>query len=502
MKVKALITATASALTMMAAGQASAAYVQPWTITGAETHTIRMGGATAQDKGLALLMRRLCAAGTMTQVSGNKQTAYFCDANGVDSLPIAAGTKIVMYKNSVSGSGSGVVPVSNAQAIPFLNLASLSQAQYQTPATCTYSTTAGTPDFADFQLYNCGTNIGTTSVAPDAGLSDVEPSLLGWVAGTSGSLTVSAGPQVLFGVPVSLNFYRALQTAQGKALDDTEANMPSLTMAQITAIWTGGIATPNLHLSDINGVKLANATGAAAFQLCRRKNGSGTLASARVFFTKEGCAASVKGMLSGADGDATAPAFPAGRIAEYGGTTGVLGCLNLSHSSGRYAIGMASMETKPGSAYTGDAFWGTDAGNWRYIKIEGYAPTTLNVAQTKYDFMMEATYQYRAAGNTFGPTLTASQTAFFDKIVSTNSSAAVIKELNTQFVHLFGQSGLMGKPSAGAPTAPSAAPAGVLTQAEVTANPVNTWTRQTGAAPNSCNPASIISKETGLNMLQ
>ncbi len=499
MKLKSIVTATASAVALLAAGQAAAVNVEPWQITGAETYTLLLGGATAQDKGIVLLMRRLCAAGTMTQVAGNKTNVFFCDANGVDSLPIAAGTRLVLYKNSSSGSSSGVNPVANSTTIPFINLASLTQAQYTDGVTCPISNIAATPDFADVKVYNCGNNVGVVNSVPNGGLSDVEPPLLGYVkttAPTNNELLSQAGPQVVFGVPVSLNFYRALQAAQGKALDDTEANMPSLTKAQITGIWTGGIPSP-IFFSDITGTKLA----AASFERCRRKNGSGTLASTRAYFTAEGCSIyPTKLMSPGNDGDATAPALPAGVVAEYGGTTGVLGCLNASNAGGKYGIGMASMETVPGSAYTSDAVWGTDAGNWRYIKVSGYAPTLLNVAQSKYDFVMEASWNYRGGANTTsGGPLAGDAKTFFDKMVATNSTQLVIKELNTQFIHSFGQSGLMGKP--GTPTAPSAAPAGVLTAAEVTANPISTWTRAVAGTPNSCNPISVT-KETGLDMLQ
>jgi hypothetical protein len=508
MKLKQIVAVTASAIAVCAAGSASAAYMDPLNIP-AGAITIKLGGATAQDKGLALLMRRICTIGTMTQVSGSKQTAYLCEANGTDSnvapYNITLGTPLVLYKNSVSGSGSGVVPVSDATVIPFLDLTTLTAADYGNANTatagakCSTSITAATVDFADVAVYNCGTNIGSVNSAPDAGISDVEPALLGW-SGVNGALTVTAGPQVIFGVPVSNSFRDALQAAQGKTVGSTaEADMPSLTKAQLAAMMTGGIINMPNTLSDINGNKLVAPAGGATVTFCRRKTGSGTLASTKAYFTGEGCAANVKQMSGGVDGDLVAPTLSS-RVMEYGGTTGVLGCLNAAHTANKWAIGMASTETKPGFAYTGDAIWGTDAGNWSFVKIQGYAPTSLNVVGTKYDFVMEATYQYRAAGNTFGAALVAPQKNFADLIIATNGNPLVMKELNAQFVQPFGQAGLLGKP--GTPTLPSALPAGILTQAEVTANPVNTWTRAALGAPNSCQPAAILTKETGLNMLQ
>jgi hypothetical protein len=259
------------------ATQASAAYVEPWNVTGTETFTVRLGGATAQDKGIVLLMRRICALGTMTRVTSGLQSVNICQADGTGSAPIAAGTTLVLYKNSVSGSGSGVNPVADKTTIPFVNLASLTQAQYTTPGTCTYSTTASTVDFADFQSYDCGTNAGVTNIAPDAGISDVEPALLGWVSGVNGAIDTFAGPQVIFGVPVSKNFRDALQTAQSSNLggacvgSDSEACMPSLTFGQISSFPIPPVAPLSRSAAARTGPAPLRATGPISLTRDARK---------------------------------------------------------------------------------------------------------------------------------------------------------------------------------------------------------------------------------------
>jgi hypothetical protein len=499
---KKLATAVAGALAMVGVSSAaSAAYFEPWTVAGSEPFPLRLAGATAQDKGLILLMRRICAAGTMVRVQGTTDSAMMCEANGTDSAPIATGTKVVFYKNSNGGSSRGVNPVADSTNVTFVNLGSLTQAQYTT--SCTITTTASTADFADYKNYACGSNLTTVNQVPDAGISDVEPSLLGWVSGVNGALDTFAGPQLLFGVPVSKNFRDALQTAQSSTLPancvgkDSEACMPSLTSAQVAALYTGGVATV-ARFSDDSGNVLATPAGGSAVQICRRKNGSGTLAGTRAFFLNEGCAKGVKGFVSGLDGDANYTALP-GRIAEYSGTNGVIGCLNLSHALNKYAVGMSSVEFKPGTAYaaTGRAGeFNNDAGNWGWVKIGGYAPTLLNAVQSRYTYLYEASYQHRTGG------LTGDKKTLFDLIVAQNSSAAVIRELDNGFTQSSGAdlwySGLLGKP--GSPTAPSASPAGKLTSAEVVANPVNTWTRAASGSPNSCNPPYIGNKETGLDL--
>lgn len=189
---------------------AFAAYVEPWDLTGNESFTLRFAGSTAQDPGIVLLMRRLCANGTMTRVQGTRHSVIMCEANGGDTEPIPAGYRLVLYKNS-SGSVAGVLPVANQTTVPFLNLYSgvggFTQAHYQNSTICTVTTYASTANFADYKNYACGSSVPEANSTPDAGISDVEPSLLGWVAGVDNSFgTLSRGPGLLFGVPVSKIF--------------------------------------------------------------------------------------------------------------------------------------------------------------------------------------------------------------------------------------------------------------------------------------------------------
>jgi ABC-type phosphate transport system substrate-binding protein len=521
MKVKTLTLAVASAVAASAALQANAAYFEPWTVTGSETYTLKLAGSTAQDKGIILLMRRMCQNNSMVRVANSNNSAIMCLANGGDSAPIPANTPLILYKNSTGGSGNGVKPVSNFTNLAFLARPdqAYTQAQYTTASLCTVTTVASTTDFADYKNYACP-SVGTVNTPPDAGISDVEPNLLGWVpvsqGGSDQELSSFTGPQVIFGVPVSRNFYEALQAAQGKTVGSRdESQLPSLTKAQIASIFNGGLL-PVIRLSDNNGVQLTAPSGSNNISICRRKAGSGTLAGFNAYFLNDPCAKGMKTMVSGLaapnDGDtliaAGVPASVANRVNEYGGTPAVIGCLNANHQANKFAIGMATTEIvagPTGSAYTNTGLaapFDTDTGNWGWVKVQGYAPSLLNVAQGKYDVVYEATYQHRAAGNPFGE-LTGNPKALFDRVVATNGSAVVIKELDSQFVQAPSgttwAAGLLGKP--GTPTAPSAAPAGVLTEAEVLANPVNTWTRAASGTPNSCQPP-YVTRETGLNMLQ
>lgn len=488
---------------------ASAAPFDPWTSNTANT-VLRLSGATAQDKGIVVMMRRLCSAGTMVRVTGTVDSAILCEANGVESAPVPAGNKVILYKNSNGGSSRGVVPVSDqSTTISFLNLASLAQAGYQNTSVCSVTSFASTTDFVAYTEYACGSNVTSpTGIAPDAGISDLEPNLLGWTSGVNQPFgTVTSGPTLMFGAVVSKNFRDALQTAQSNTLpggcvgSDTEACMPTLTKAQLSNIWSGGIAALS-RLSDDAGVLIPTPTGSTSVSVCRRKSGSGTLASYQVYFLNDLCVKStkaVKAMVTGVDGNAAIPSV-ASRVNEYSSTPQVIGCLNANHAAGKYAIGMSSTESVPGSAYlnTGLAApFDDDTGNWRYIKIDGYAPTLLNVAQTRYDFGFEVSFQTKS-GLADNAGASSYPLGLFNAATNAISSAAVIKEVNAAFVQTWGQSGFMGRPSAGSSTLPSAAPAGKLTAAEVVANPVNTWTRAASGTPNSCNPP-FLSRETGID---
>ncbi len=505
----------AAALALAAvSAPAAAAYVEPYDLTGSEPYTVFLSGATAQDKGMILLMRRLCSAGTMTRVQAKIGTAthqsMFCEANGTDTTGITAATKIVLHKNG-GGSSNGVNSVADSLTVAFLNLSVLNATNI---TSCTVTTVASTTDFADYKNYVCASSLVTASnVIPDAGISDVEPSLLGWTSGVNGALTVTAGPMLTFGVPVSKNFRDALQTAQSTKLgagcvgSDSEACMPNMTKAQIAAILSGATAAVNKFADDA-GVVMANPAGGGGLGLCRRKSGSGTLAGTVAYFLNEGCvktAQAVKTIVSGSDGDTvlaastTAAQAVANRVNMYSSTNTVMGCLNANHTAGKYAIGMASMEFKPGTAYTGVTSpvseFTADTANWGWVKVGGYAPTLLNTAQARYDFAFELSYQTRAAG------LGANKATLFGLVKDTNLSALVLKELNASFAQSSGgnlwSTGLLAKP--GTPTDPTGGAAGALLASEVDANPIAEWARSVATGtPNSCQPATP-SKQTGLN---
>lgn len=78
--------------------------------------TLRLSGATAQERGIQFLMRLttleggLCVNGSLDEFTGiSNQFLYFCTA--APSIGLPANTRLAVLKSGVGGSGNGVGPV-------------------------------------------------------------------------------------------------------------------------------------------------------------------------------------------------------------------------------------------------------------------------------------------------------------------------------------------------------------------------------------------------------
>jgi hypothetical protein len=378
---------------------ASGAYAAPLTF-GVDTPALDfyMSGASAQDPGIRTLFGQLCNRGTgpgsatdtMTLyfgTSGSNQAAIFCKANGITG--IANGTNILFHKSSVGGSGNGSQPVAAGLPLLFLNQSS----------TCP----APVFDIVDQRFEStCTTNV-TTSIAPDAGASDVEPKLLlpALSATENGNITPKSAYAVPFGVPVTLPLYRALQDAQGLVVGaDDEANMPSLAKAQLAGLYAGNVNTWDF-LIDKEGFALntnndANNDGVnrtvpanTNVYLARRVETSGTQASFEVYFLNARCTPNPRMLPPNDGGNVTTGGGTCGTntINAGSGSSNVISCLNTLNTQNRWGIGVLSMEYSPLST---DGF--------KFIKIDGYSGSAFNMSQGKYDFVMENTFQWRTSG--------------------------------------------------------------------------------------------------------
>ncbi len=479
-KISAAVTA---ALAGLVASTAFALPASQYNSTPGDTLDVFIGGASAQDNALERLFRNACNVGTLDIFRTTNQRVMFCTINnaGVPGFPVA-GKKVAVHKTSVGGSGNGVQPVANQTNLAFLDMAAIKAGTITcaAPTVVAAETVAGTTFAGYNNVNNCGT-VGTRNAVPDAGISDVEPALLGASAAEISRMDVASQNAVVWGLPVTEALRNALQEAQGLTVGaEDEANMPSLTYAQLSSIYNGGITDWSQIVSS-NGTDLPSAVTTppsdTQVYLCRRVPTSGTQASYEVHMLRQRCATGVVGMLSGNDGGVVGT----GTVNEGSGSSNVVTCLTTHDAANRWAVGTLSSE----NVETSVAASVNDGNVWRTIKMNGYAPTLLNVANGKYDFFTEQSVQWRNA--TSGNALGGLKLTLMNDIKVNAGQPSIIRALNNGFIHSWGDAGVMALITNGwSPTSPVAGTP--LTATAVRNNPVLTSTRSPQGAPNNCQP--------------
>lgn len=454
-------------------------------LTGATV--VRLSGASAQDLGLRNVLRRLCVPGTMTQYTISNQNAYLCSPNASQVSGVSG--NLLVYKSSVGGSGNGVGPVASGGNLTFIDLGAMFNAGIGTFCAAPVDTVATPPAAPDilglpaFRTRTCSTILSGNAV-PDAGLADVEPALLGANVTQIAALNAKGTNQLVFGVPVTLTMYRGLQLAQELGQDDTAANVPSLSRAQIANIFSGSIVSAS-QLTGPSGVALPD----ELLVVAQRVNTSGSQAISEVFFLNRRCTPS--GVAFG-DADATYTTNPTAyagcRNADAGspfraansGSGQVAECLRGADFNARWGVGLLSTETVPSLSATD--------GQFRYIKIDGAAPTILNAALGEYLYVAEQSMQWR---NSFTEASAGGKFRVANYVRTNLGNPAVIKALNGSFGQAFGQAGLLGVPD-GVANLPPAPP---LTEASMIATPVNTWSKSNVTALSNCTFPQIVNPQ-------
>lgn len=441
--------------------------------------TVYISGASAQDKALAALVSDLCVVDTLDTykdgVKGKAYTSYFCTINASKVAGMNANKTVLINKRSAGGSGKGVQVVADGVAIEAMNINNSNCAE----------TSVGS------KVWNCSIAGGIAGgdlfmKVSTAGISDVEPAMFtgpnvppGDIAVTPaqiGKLDVTSMNAVIFGVPVTTALYRGLQDAQGLVKDDTEANMPSLSTSQVNALITGQITkwdqftvggvpittlatTPPTHDFDLGD------DAGALVHYCRRTPGSGTQAQMNAVFANSPCAAGVQATaLAGATDTFFGPI-----VKENEGSGDLTVCLEDEQAANKWAIGVQSLEKLSPS--------------FRFVKIDGVAPTLKNVAENQYKDWVETTVQWRNSANS-GPS--GDVLALLKTVAKNASTPATINTLNQAFVHNFGTGAYLALNTNGhVPSYPHA-----------DSNPVTTATHAPFGAPNTCNlPVVNINSE-------
>lgn len=475
---KQVLPAAIAAVSLLGFSQASFA-LAPATTPDLE---IFMSGASAQDKGIAALFENLCDAGTLDVFKDNNKlgsegkdhTALFCTLNStnvpglsVNGNPVAT-AKVLLHKRSQGGSAQGVNPLIDGVAISAMRIDN---------GNCTQQGVTNTW-FCNAQ----GANL--TNQVSDAGVSDVEPKLFtgpnkpsnaGAVdpAAADAALDVVPAAALLFGVPVSDNLYVALQRAQnlltgfgGSCAPGayTEACMPNLTKQQVAELISGQIKKWSEF--KINGTALTTLTNGLTYDsgdgvvrnvtptdtkvhFCKRIDGSGTGAQMYAKFLNNPCstagldpdwagstlAGPVKHEVSGSgDMELCLEDFADGENNAKTITTTNPDVFNTANNSGLakgWAIGMQSTENN--ARVDSDP----KRKHYRFVKVDGVAPTLENAFRGKYMDWVEQTIQWRKA-------ISQDKKTVIQKIATDASSPSILGTvLNPDFVHPFGSAGYL-----------------------------------------------------------
>ena len=360
-----------------------------------------------------------CTAGTITiytdapVVAGGNLTKAKSQANIVCTLAnaiggVAAGTVVAFSKESSGGSNEGTFYEAAQQTLAFddMTQAPVGCGADQGPIAAGHYFTNQQAIAHEFD----GCTGPIINQIPQIGLADENPSLFNiGLQAISPALIANLNTTPLFqnqfNVAVSMPLYRALQTAQGLVLkDDTLANMPTLSRAQIAALF-GGFIT---NWSQI---------GLAAHTVftCRRGDNSGTNVSADAYFLHNRCTTdspAMVGIVSGSAGNGPCAGLPGGQTPENNGCTwtngaaptgnlsdktfggagtgDVLLCLDAHSRNGDFAYGPVGGTSKfddPNGATGAAAEAGTN--HWRYIAIGGNKPTVIGIGNGNYDYVFD-----------------------------------------------------------------------------------------------------------------
>jgi hypothetical protein len=476
-----------------------------------------LSGSTAQDEALENLMRlttgiagapNLCQPQSLDIYRGTiggvaKRVFYCLSAANVEGVP--AGRRLAIHKSS-GGSGEGVTPVSGSTAITYIELGNLPGS-----GDCrTGKPVRATGDFAAY-VNHVSCDGGGKRAVPRAGLADVNPELVG---GVTAPLTVRAQTQIVWGLPVSKNLRNALQAIQGLIRNtiphddpsrETEEAMPTLSRAQVAGIFAGTVKSwdeffdahgdpitrssllapgpprdPDAAGASPGAYRPDAATGSAIY-LCRRIASSGTQAAYEAHYLRERCENNAPKFVAPNDGSDLATggdpvrlvrvAHPKGTVFAGIGTGDVRECLDAHHDFNRWAVGLLSTENIGNNGNR----------EFRYVKVDGAAPTLLNAAIGRWSHVTEQSMQWRSS---FDSSLKTTQEGRVLAFVARHMGLPrVIAALNTGFVHPWGQGGYLAPPSSGFPS-----PKPPISATALLSNPVGSLSLSLGRLNNCADP--------------
>lgn len=433
---------------------------------------IFMSGASAMDNAIKNMFENLCEAGTLdfyrngndpdTDKVGSAYSAYYCTLTPAKVPNLSGPLNVLFTKRSAGGSAQGVNPLIDNAQLDFLNVLN--------PGTC--------QNVAATSTWNCTINSGTNDLVkeyPNIGISDVDPLQFRGPNTPAGfnpvtpsgvaQLEVRAVAALIFGIPVTNKLYEALQVVQkdqGKIPSDCaigdyehESCMPSLSKYQVATIITGQIKSWDEFVFEKDGQNYpftqypgVTAPDTNLVHICKRVAGSGTGAQQYNKFLNNPC---FDGALEPTEIDNP---FEGPRTILNSGSGNVDRCLNDfdkgTNDGGSnvdiftglpvvaWATGVQSLEKNANNALA-----------YRFVKIDGVAPTLQNAANGTYMDWVEPTYQWRKTGN---GAPTGDILRIIEKlVVDAGSPVTVASVLNQSSSHSWGDSGYLAVASNGHP---------------------------------------------------
>jgi hypothetical protein len=367
MKLKQVACAAAVAL-------ASQAYaLDAATVNAAATLKVYFSGASASKNAIGQLFTQNCNAATRTDyvLSGNATfgTIYSCTLNATNDFGLGA-INIAFQKRDAGGSGQGVYPVANGNAIAFID-----------PTTCTGPASGA------------GTCTGQFNRVPDGGTSDVEPAVfvpvLNNPAPFSGPLnlaaiTVRPFSSTIFGLAVTDALYAKLQQDQGLGAGVRPSVPKDAVSMMLRNNFPFDSVAWRLLLPNTN-----DGTQNRQVTICRRVNGSGTQASANRFWLDYPFnSGSTAEPWTATDSSTNVHGTAAGQlyVVNNSANADVINCMAAAQAAGgTFAIGHISYENAE------------PAVGWKFVKISGQEGGRENTKNGQYTYFFESTCQYRNA---------------------------------------------------------------------------------------------------------
>jgi hypothetical protein len=292
-------------------------------------------------------------------------------------------------------------------------------------------------------------------------------------------------------------------------LRDSEAAMPSLARAQVTSLFSGSIrswdqfydskGTPLTKSSllapgpprdpDASGASPGayrpDAANGSMVYVCRRIASSGTQAAYEVHYLRTRCESSAPAFLPPNDGSSVETggdvsrlvrvARPTGSVFAGVGTADVRDCLDAHAQFNRWAIGLLSTENVGNNGNR----------KFRYVKVDGVAPTLLNAYLGRWPHVTEQSMQWRKS---FDASLTSTTEGRVLGFVATNLGLPrVISALNSGFVHSWGQGGYLAPATSG-----FASPKPPVSAEDLRVNPVASLTHSSFGKLDDCHEPVLV----------